>query len=343
MNKNFKRLLWAALALCFLLAGTVGTGYVLMTRRTFQVGRPTFLYIDADDTADSVFLKLERDLKASSLTGFRLLAQAYDYSSRVRTGAYRMDATTRTLDAFWQLLHGHQTPVRIVVPSVRTMDRMATALSKRLMTDSASVARLLNDSSYIASLGFDRQTLPALFLPNTYEVYWNISADDLLRRMKREYDRFWNEQRRTQAEAVGPTPVEVATLASIVEEETAQKAEKPMVAGLYLNRLRKGMPLQADPTVKFALQDFGLRRILLKHLETESPYNTYRQAGLPPGPIRVATPEGLESVLHPARHSYLYMCAKEDFSGFHNFAATLQEHSRNAQRYQQELNRRKIR
>ena len=161
--------------------------------------------------------------------------------------------------------------------------------------------------------------------------------------MKREYDRFWNEQRRTQAEAVGLTPVEVATLASIVEEETAQKAEKPMVAGLYLNRLRKGMPLQADPTVKFALQDFGLRRILLKHLETDSPYNTYRQAGLPPGPIRVATPEGLESVLHPARHSYLYMCAKEDFSGFHNFAATLQEHSRNAQRYQQELNRRKIR
>ena len=164
-----------------------------------------------------------------------------------------------------------------------------------------------------------------------------------MKRMKKEYDRFWNAQRLNKAKAAGLTPVEVSTLASIVEEETADKDEMPVVAGLYLNRLRIGMPLQADPTVKFALQDFGLRRILYKHLETDSPYNTYKCQGLPPGPIRIPSIHAVESVLNYSHHRYLYMCAKEDLSGTHNVARTLSEHQANARRYQQALNRRNIR
>ena len=342
MTRKKKLFLISALTAAVLAVATLAGGYCLVTHRPFHTARPVVLYIDADDTADSVYAKLRRDLNATSLTGFRLLSALYHYPEQVHCGAYRMDAATSALDAFRQLRYGHQTPIRLVVPSVRTLDRLAGFMGRKLMADSAAFARVIADSVFTDSLGFDRYTLPALFLPDTYEVYWTTSPHDLLLRMKREYNRYWNETRRAQAAAIGLTPVEVATLASIVEEETAQKAEKPLVAGLYINRLHRGMPLQADPTVKFALQDFGLRRILYAHLETDSPYNTYRQAGLPPGPIRIATPNGLESVLGYTRHTYLYMCAKEDFSGFHNFATTLTEHQRNARRYQQELNRRKI-
>ena len=211
------------------------------------------------------------------------------------------------------------------------------------MVDSCEIANILNDTAYISKLGFTPETLPALFIPNTYEVYWNMSAEDFMQRMLKEHKAFWNEKRLKQAEAIGLTPIEVATLASIVEEETANQAEKPMVAGLYINRLKKGMLLQADPTVKFSLQEFGLKRILFKHLEVDSPYNTYKYAGLPPGPIRVPSYQGLESVLNYTKHNYIYMCAKEDFSGTHNFAVTSAQHAANARKYQQALNRRGIR
>ncbi|MCD7816338.1 MAG: endolytic transglycosylase MltG, partial [Bacteroides sp.] len=195
---------------------------------------------------------------------------------------------------------------------------------------------------YCAQIGYSTETLPCLFIPNTYEVYWTMTPEAFVKRMQKEHDRFWNEERKAKAQSIGLTPEEVATLASIVEEETANNAEKPMVAGLYINRLHADMPLQADPTVKFALQDFGLRRILHTHLETDSPYNTYKHTGLPPGPIRIPSIQGIESVLNYTRHNYLYMCAKEDFSGTHNFAATFSQHLANARKYQRELNRRKI-
>ena len=228
------------------------------------------------------------------------------------------------------------------ITGVRTLGALAKSVSRRLMTDSASIASLLNDSTYCSTLGYNQYTIPALFIPNTYEVYWTMSAEDFIKRMKKEHDRFWNKERMEKAKSIGFTPEEVATLASIVEEETANKAEKPMVAGLYINRLHTGMPLQADPTVKFGLQEFGLKRILHKHLETDSPYNTYKHAGLPPGPIRIPSIDGLESVLNYAKHDYLYMCAQEDFSGTHNFAKSWNEHLANARRYQRALNQRNI-
>ena len=231
----------------------------------------------------------------------------------------------------------------LTVGSVRTLDRMARNVARQLMIDSTEVARLMADTAYIRSIGYSKETLPALFIPNTYEVYWNLSAEELMQRMVKENKAFWNDKRMNQAKAIGLTPIEVATLASIVEEETANQNEKPMVAGLYINRLQRGMLLQADPTVKFSLQEFGLKRILYKHLEVDSPYNTYKYAGLPPGPIRVPSYQGLESVLNYTKHNYLYMCAKEDFSGTHNFAVTSAQHAANARRYQQALNRKGIR
>ena len=192
-------------------------------------------------------------------------------------------------------------------------------------------------------MGFTSQTIPAMFIPNTYEMYWNISAGKLMQRMKREYTAFWTETRRSRAEKAGISPVEAAILASIVEEESAATEEYSIIAGLYINRLHRGMPLQADPTVKFALGNFTLHRILHEHLNVDSPYNTYLYSGLPPGPIRIPSIAGVDAVLNYSKHHYLYMCAKEDFSGKHNFAASLAEHNRNAGRYQAALNRLGIR
>ena len=228
-------------------------------------------------------------------------------------------------------------------PASKVSNGLMSAESLKKLFDSTEVATLLNDTAYIREIGYTKETLPALFIPNTYEVYWDMSAENFMARMQKEHKAYWNEKRMKQAEAIGLTPIEVATLASIVEEETANQAEKPMVAGLYINRLKRGMLLQADPTVKFSLQEFGLKRILFKHLEVDSPYNTYKYAGLPPGPIRVPSYQGLESVLNYTKHNYIYMCAKEDFSGTHNFAVTSAQHAANARKYQQALNRKGIR
>ena len=298
-----------------------------------------YLYIDADDTADSVYSKLSGACSEQGMKGLKRLASYNDYGQHLRTGRYAIEPGQQALDVFRMLRNGQQTPVMLTVPEVRTMDRMAAKLSAKLMLDSASLASALCSQDYCQQLGYDTATIACLFVPNTYEVYWNVSLDGLMQRMKREHDAYWNAERKQKAAAQGLTPNEVATLASIIDEETANNAEKPMIAGMYLNRLKRGMLLQADPTVKFALKDFTLQRILNRHLEVESPYNTYIYAGLMPGPIRVPSVQALEAVLNPAQHDYLYMCAKEDFSGTHNFARTLSEHMQNARRYQQALNK----
>ena len=190
--------------------------------------------------------------------------------------------------------------------------------------------------------GFDRPNFPAAFIPDSYEFYWSSTPANVVTRLLDYRNKFWTDERRSKAKSLGLTPTEVATVASIVEEETAKTDEKPKVARLYLNRIAKGIKLQADPTVKFASGDFSLRRITGKHLAIESPYNTYRIKGLPPGPIRVAAGATIDAVLNAPDHDYIYMCAKEDFSGYHNFAKDYATHQANARRYQAELNRRQI-
>jgi len=324
-------------------AGYVYHFYRQLTAPLLSGTSTHYLYIDADDSADSVYAKLAGVSTERGLTGLKRLAGHYNYAAQVRSGRYAIEPGQKAVDVFRMLRGAQQSPVLLTVPEVRTMERMAARLGAKLMIDSAAIASALTSQDYCQQLGYDTTTIACLFVPNSYEVYWNTSLDALMNRLLREHDAFWNEERRQQAEAVGLTPNEVVTLASIIDEETAVNAEKPDIAGMYLNRLERGMLLQADPTVKYALKDFSLRRILNRHLEVESPYNTYRHAGLPPGPIRVPSVQAVEAVLNPTHHDYLYMCAKEDFSGTHNFARTLAEHNQNARRYQQALNERGIR
>lgn len=343
MNKKKRNILVIIISIIILVgAGGVGTVYYYFFAKQFQISKTNYIYIDRDDNLDSVYNKVIRVGKPKSMFGFQYLAEREKYGEAILTGRYAVNPEDNMRYLFRRLSMGYQTPINLTVPGVRTVDRLVRAVSRQLMIDSLDIAKLLADTGYCTRIGYSKETLPSLFIPNTYEVYWNMSADAFIKRMQKEHTAFWNDKRRKKAESIGLTPNEVATLASIVEEETANGAEKPMVAGLYINRLNKGMLLQADPTVKFGLQEFGLKRILNKHLEVDSPYNTYKYAGLPPGPIRIPSIQGLESVLNYVHHNYIYMCAKEDFSGTHNFAATLSQHMSNARRYQQELNRRRI-
>lgn len=301
-----------------------------------------YLFIDKDDTADSVKIKVEQVAKKTVSPTWDILSKALRYKDRVHTGRYWIEPGENILNFLRKLRSGMQTPLRLTIPSVRTMDRLATILGQRLMEDSTTWNELFCSPEMLQAYGCDTTTLPALFIPNTYEMYWDITPEKFMRKMKREHDNFWNEQRTQQAKALMLTPNQVTTLASIIDEETANNAEKPMIAGMYINRLQMGMPLQADPTIKFALQNFELKRIWQNLLSVESPYNTYQNEGLPPGPIRIASVAGIDAVLHAVKHDYLYMCAKEDFSGTHNFACTYAEHLQNAHKYSQALNQRGI-
>ena len=301
-----------------------------------------YLYIDADDTQDSVINKIKPIALPTSMAGLQTLLRHAGYENHIKTGRYAIKPGEGAITIFRHLRSGQQESLHLTIPEVRTMDRLAAVLGKRLMIDSATIASALYSQEVTTKLGYDTCTIAAMFIPNTYDIYWNISIDGLLERMQKEHDRFWNADRKAKAAQIQLTPNEVATLASIIDEETANNAEKPMIAGMYMNRLKENMPLQADPTIKFALKDFALKRIYNKLLKVDSPYNTYVHEGLPPGPIKIASIKGTDAVLNYVNHDYLYMCAKEDFSGTHNFAKTYPEHLKNAAKYTKALNEKGI-
>lgn len=308
-----------------------------------------YVYVDQDDNYDSLVAKLRPVAKAHCIQAFTILARHSNLTHHVHTGRYALKPSMGAFTVFRHLKNGMQDPVNLVVPSVRTMPDMAGALSKKLMMDSTELVRALTSEDVCRKYGYDTATIAAMFIPNTYDIYWNVSIGKLLDRMKKESNKFWNFERTQKAKAMNLTPVEVITLASIVDEETANNAEKPMIAGMYYNRLMlrnaeypEGMPLQADPTIKFAWKQFGLKRIYNNLLSIKSPYNTYKNPGLPPGPIRIPSVAGIDAVLNHVKHEYIYMCAKEDFSGTHNFARTYQEHQQNAAKYTKALNERGI-
>lgn len=278
---------------------------------------------------------------------FQLLADRYHLEQKVETGkasgAYRFEPGSTRMTLVRRLSNNQQTPVRISFLGTRTLPELAGRMARNIEADSLSLLAAMTDTAFVQSCGTDLQNIQSLFLPDTYEVYWNITPERLMERMKSEWEKYWNDSRRLKAKALGITPWEASILCSIAEEETADRQERGVVARLYWNRLQKGMLLQADPTVKYAVGDFTLRRILNEHLATDSPYNTYLHPGLPPGPIRIVEKATIDALLDSQPHNYLFMCAKEDFSGRHNFAVTLSEHNRNAARYHQALNERGIR
>lgn len=300
------------------------------------------IIVDQDDTADSVYTKLRAEAAPRQMVGLRTLGALLGYGSRVQPGRYQAGDGVSTLRLMRNLRGGHEAAVRLVIPIVNTTDELAERFAEKLGPSAADFRKIFSDAALLKDFGLTKETLPTLFIPNTYEVYWNISAEGLMRRMKKEHDAFWTDSRRAQAEDEGLSPEEAYTLASIVEKETANDGERAAIAGMYLNRLHQGMRLQADPTVKFALGQFDLKRITHDHLKVDSPYNTYRNEGLPPGPICIPSLASIEAVLSPEHHSYIYMCAKEDLSGTHNFAETYEEHLQNARRYAEALDKRNI-
>lgn len=300
------------------------------------------LYIHEGDNFEKVVSLLQDNGCLSKMTPFRHLAWIYDYDTNVRPGAYKLQPGWSSNTLVKRLRSGTQTPVMVTFNNIRTREELAGKLAKQLESDSVEFITLLRNDSNALKLGFTPQTLPALFIPNTYSFYWTTSPAGFMNRMKREYEQFWNESRKAKAHEIGLTRLEVATLASIIQEESNKNDEKPVIAGVYLNRLRGKIPLQADPTIRFALGDYTIRRILTAHLTIESPYNTYLHAGLPPGPINFPEIPSLDAVLNYRKHDYYYFCAKEDFSGYHNFARTLGEHNSNARKYQEALNKMKI-
>ena len=324
------------------LIGIIALGYYFFFTDFSDNTETQYLYVDDDDTIDSVLTKLRPMASEHGITGFSTLIRHTDYVDEPRTGRYAIIPGESTWKFMYKMKTGQQQALMLTIPESRTVRKLAGVLGRKLMIDSVQIAEALTDNEYCKKWAYDTCTIPALFVPNTYEVYWNVSLDKFIERMVKEHDAFWTAERRKKAEAAELTPDEVCTLASIVDEETANTAEKPMVAGMYINRLRLGMPLQADPTVKFALQKFELRRIYHDMLFFDSPYNTYRNTGLPPGPIKIASVKGIDAVLDYVHHDYVYMCAKEDFSGTHNFAINYAEHLRNAARYAKALNERGI-
>lgn len=274
---------------------------------------------------------------------FEWLAEKKNYRNNIKPGRYLIHKDMGNNELINLLRSGEQDPVMLTFNNIRQKEQLAGSIAYQIEADSASIVQLLNDSSVLEKYDMNPQTSKLLFIPNSYEFFWNTSAEQLLERMHREYNNFWNEQRLQKAENIGLTPVEVGTLASIIQQETSKADEFARVAGVYINRLKKNMKLQADPTVIFAAGDFTIRRVLNKHLAIDSPYNTYKYAGLPPGPIALPDPRVIDAVLNYENHQYLYFCAKDDFSGYHAFARTYSQHIANARRYQRALNARNIR
>lgn len=257
-------------------------------------------------------------------------------------GAYRIDPGTSAKDIARRLVRHRQTPIRLTFNNVRTLPQLAERIGSQMEFSANEFLAALD--SVLPQAGFkSKAEYPAAFLPDTYEFYWTTPPAATVEKLLATRNNFWNTDRRARAREMGITPVQAATLASIAEEETNNRRERGIVARLYLNRVHKSMKLQADPTVKFALGDFGLRRIRAEHLKVNSPYNTYQVNGLPPGPIRIADAATIDALLNSEPHNWIYMCAKEDFSGTHNFASDYATHTANARRYRQALNRRGIR
>jgi UPF0755 protein len=328
-------------ALAFILVGA--RGYQLY-QYVFQenVRIDYVMLITTDDTYETVSKRLETDAILLNSKAFKWVAKKKKYPKNVKPGRYELKKGMTTNELVNILRSGAQKPVNITFNNVRFKEELAGKVSKYIQADSLSILNLFSDEKQIKKWGFNTETFRTMFIPNTYEMYWTTSAEDFLERMHMEYERFWNEERRMKAEAINISKAEVSILASIVQSETIKRDELPRVAGLYVNRLKRGILLQADPTVKYAIGDFAIKRVLNKHLEIESPYNTYKYVGLPPGPICFPSIQSIDAVLNYENHNYLFMCAKEDFSGYHNFAKTLRQHNNNAALYRKALDDRKI-
>ncbi len=340
MNKSImnRRKVFGYSVLIFSILAATFTFYVYQIVKSPNIlyqQKDKYLLIKEGTTWKQLQKQLHKEgfVKRESMIAFGLAAKVAKYPESIRPGRYLLKGHSTFIDAIRTLRNGSQAAVRLTFNNIRLKEDLAEKITKNIQADKEDLLGLMNDPKYVADLGFDTLNIVTLFIPDTYEIYWTYSAEKLMDRMKNEYDKFWNTERLEQAKNLNMTPQEVAILASIVQGETIRNDEKSVIAGLYLNRLRKKWPLQADPTVKYAVGDFSLKRILKKHTEIDSPYNTYKYPGLPIGPICIPSKQSIDAVLNRKEHKYMYMCGKGDGSGYHNFAITLDDHNRNKRKF----------
>ncbi|UKT65598.1 endolytic transglycosylase MltG [Pedobacter mucosus] len=304
--------------------------------------RQKYLYIKTGSNYDELISGLKQKQLVKSISAFETAATKMNLVNNIKPGRYRLKKgmTNRTLINL--IKSGNQDPIKLKFQNIRKKEDFAAYLASNLEADSLRFIGVIDSTALISGYGFNQDNIYAMFIPNTYEMYWNASPVDFMKRMHNEYDKFWTDQRKQKAATLNLTPIQIYTLASIVDAEALYDKEMPIIAGLYLNRLNKGILLQADPTVIFANNDFTVKRVTGKLLQVQSLYNTYKYAGLPPGPIMMPSINAIDAVLNRDTNNYIYMCAKEDFSGYHNFAETKAQHEINARKYREALNKRNI-
>lgn len=278
----------------------------------------------------------------NDMLSFSFVAKILDYQENMKPGLYLLQKDMTNLQAIRMLRAGMQTPTKVTFNNVRLKSELASKITARVQADSTEFLALLNNDSLINSYGFTDENIMTMFIPNTYEMYYTTSEEGIFDRMHTEYEKFWTEERKQKAQKLGLSPQKVSILASIVQAESIKADERPKIAGVYLNRLERGIALQADPALVYAMGDFTIKRVLNVHKEVESPYNLYKYRGLPPGPINLPEINSIDAVLNAEDHKYIYFCAKSDFSGYHAFATNLAEHNRNAREYQSALNKARI-
>lgn len=346
-TKKEKRIikgLWIGVAI--LLAIVAVFGFFILKRLytpNTSVRDDGYVYIPTGSSFEDVVRILEMEHVLKDQETFRWTALRMNYVDKVKPGRYKLKSGMGNRELVGLLRSGKQSPVRLTFNNVRTKKQLIELVASQLELKASSLQKLMNDREYLVAFGFTPDNVLALFIPDTYEIYWNTSPDQFLTRMKREYDKFWNPRRLEKASRAQLDPVQVAVIASIVQQETNKTDEKPVIAGVYINRLRKDWKLEADPTLVYACGDFTINRVLNVHKTVDSPYNTYLNKGLPPGPICLPSRESVDAVLDFRKHSYMYFCAREDFSGYHNFAASYAQHVENARKFQRAMDKRGIR
>ncbi|HSW67651.1 MAG TPA: endolytic transglycosylase MltG [Bacteroidales bacterium] len=340
---------WIIRTLLVLTAMSLAAGIYLYSHITapalkIEPDDTIFIHIKTGSTFEDLYKQLNDDFKLIRPRLFRQLSYRMNFHTNINPGRYKLNGNMDLIELIRLLRSGNQTPVDVTFNNIRFAHQLAGRVAKQIEADSAGLIALMQNADYLAQFGITPRQLPAMMIPNTYEFFWNSTPEQFMKRMHRESERFWGtEKRQARLAALGLNRHEVVTLASIVEAESKKDDEKPRVAGVFINRLRRGMFLQADPTVIFATGDFTIRRVLNRHKAVDSPYNTYLNPGLPPGPIAFPSIRAIDAVLNYENHNYYFFCAREDFSGYHNFSRTYREHIIHARRYQQALDRLNIR
>lgn len=342
-KKSKKGLLWSIVLSVLLAIGVAGwVGYMAFMAPSIATDEEYF-FVYSNDSYSDVISRIEQEGIVKNFTFFTYVAKAMDLEKMgVKPGRYRVSSDMNNRRFIGNLRGGYQEAVEFRFQNIRLKENFAGLMGRNFEADSLTFVDLLNDEEVARQYGFTADNFFSMFIPNTYQIYWNTPPKKIFERFHTEYQKFWTAERRAKADALNMTPQEVSTLAAIVKGEAMHVDEMPKIAGLYINRLRKGMLLQADPTVIFANNDFTIRRVLNRHLTIDNPYNTYRFKGLPPGPIMMPSIASIDAVLGHEEHGYIYMCAKDDFSGYHLFAATMAEHLVNARKFQRALDERNI-